>query len=810
MEKVSITEFNLNYDGHKNLSCKVPCSLYSALLDHGVIEDPFYRDNEKKYIDIARKDCEFVSKFDVPDNILRQERILLRFMGIDTLADVFLNGVLLGSTDNMHHSWSFSVQGKVKGKGNVLRVLFHSPIEYTERENEKFELYSPDCSLPGYGHMRKTYCSFGWDWGPVIADSGFYREVVLEGSSGAELCDVSVRQKHADGCVELILSDVVNFASGEEKIVYELTDPDGLPVAKAEAACNDQACLRVEKPRLWWPNGYGKQPLYTLCARLLRGKELCGEKSLRIGLRTLTVSTAKDKWGNEFCFVVNGEKIFSMGADYIPMDALLPRVNEQKTRALLSDCIAANFNTVRVWGGGYYPDDYFYDICDELGLIVWQDFMFACSTIYLNERIEKSCSREFTEQIARLRNHACIGLFCGNNEVEMAWTCWNLPDNLRKKEDYIRLFERILPDLCEQMCPDIFYWRSSPSSVGGFIDPGDENRGDAHCWSVWHGGEPFEKYREKYIRFCSEYGYEAFPSVKTLRTVALEEDLNAFSPVMDAHQKGAGGNTRIVAKTADYFRYVSTFEEFIYISQLMQAEAIRYGAEHFRRNRGRCMGSLYWQLNDNWQTASWSSVDYCGRWKALHYFAHRFYAPVLLSVCDEEYRCTFNVSNETRSAFQGTVAWQILRSDFSCVKEGSVEVNVLALSAADVFVLDAEQTLKGHEREYFLAYRLLSRGETVSEDCILFCKPKFFAFEKKPKIEVTVSDYDKTRCIVDIRAESFVKNLELDFKEADSKFSDNFFSLTSAQTKRVICEKNGKTAKELADQLIIRCVNEVC
>lgn len=810
MEKINIREFRLQYGEHKNLACTVPCTLYSVLQEHGIIEDPFYRDNEKKYIDIAREDCEFTASFDLSERMLAQERVELRFCGIDTLADVWLNGTKLGSTDNMHHGWNFPVKGIARKKGNELRVHFYSPVVYTERENQKFELYSPDCSLPGYAHMRKTYCSFGWDWGPVIPDMGFYREVYVAGESGARLADVWVRQLHRGGAVALCIENRTDFCAGDEKIEYELFDPNGKKIAAAEAACNGQAQVTVEHAQLWWPNGYGGQPLYTLRCKLMRGGAECGGKELRIGLRTLTVSTQRDRWGNEFCFVINGKKIFSMGANYIPPDALLGRVTEQRTRALLKDCIAANYNTVRVWGGGYYPDDYFYDICDELGLIVWQDFMFACSTIYLNARIEKSCRREFTEFISRIRSHACIGLLCGNNEVEMAWVSWNLPNNLRKKEDYIRLFERILPDLCEEMCPDIFYWPSSPSSVGGFVSPDDENRGDAHCWSVWHGGEPFEKYREKYIRFCSEYGYEAFPSVKTLRTVATEEDMNAFSPVMDAHQKGAGGNTRIVAKTADYFKYVSTFEEFIYVSQLMQAEAIRYGAEHFRRNRGRCMGSLYWQLNDNWQTASWSSVDYCGRWKALHYFARRFYAPVLLSVCDVGPVCTFNLSNERMSAFEGTVEWELMRGDFTAVRSGSVPVSVGALAAKDLFVADLSEELRGHEREYVLAYRLKEGDAVLSEDCVLFCKPKYFAFERAPQVNVEIGEYDAEHFVIGVSAACFVKNLEIDFKEADCRLSDNFFSLLSAGTKRVLCEKNGHTAEELRRQLVLRCVNGVC
>jgi len=354
----------------------------------------------------------------------------------------------------------------------------------------------------------------------------------------------------------------------------------------------------------------------------------------QLGLRTLTVSTEPDAdgKGSEFCFVLNGVKIFSMGANLVPMDNLLSRITDQRWETIVRQAVDANFNTLRVWGGGYYPDSRFYELCDQYGLLVWQDFMVACANIYLTSEMAEEFTQEAICNLKRLHHHASLALLCGNNEMESGVINWGSRDNQLVRDDYTRLYGHLLPELCETYAPDTYYWPSSPSSGGGFDDPDNPAKGDTHYWEVWHGGVPFTTYRQKRFRFCSEYGFESFPSMKTIRTFAREEDMNCFSRVMENHQKCRGGNGKILRYLADNYLYPATFENLVYASQLLQADAIKYGVEHFRRQRGYCMGSTYWQFNDCWPVASWSSVDCFGRYKALHYAARKFYAPVAMGL----------------------------------------------------------------------------------------------------------------------------------------------------------------------------------
>ena len=435
--------------------------------------------------------------------------------------------------------------------------------------------------------------------------------------------------------------------------------------------------------------GYGEQNLYDLTLELVSGENLLDTKHLRIGLRTLTVSTEPDadKRGSEFCFVINGVKIFAMGANYVPMDSLLSRVTPQRLDKLTDWAVDANFNTLRVWGGGYYPEDHFYDLCDEKGILVWQDFMVACANIWLTEEMEAQFREEAKENLLRLQHHASLGLLCGNNEME-DMILGGAQNTELVRMDYLKLYEHILAEASIKYAPDTYYWPSSPSSGGGFDDPGNFARGDTHYWKVWHGGVPFTAYRQEKFRFCSEYGFESFPSMKTIKAFAEQEDWNCFSRVMENHQKCRGGNGNILRYLANNYLYPGSFENLVYASQLLQADAISYGVEHFRRLRGYCMGSIYWQFNDCWPVASWSSVDYFGRYKALHYAARRFYAPVAMGLFLEKGTLTVNVSNETMGTFQGSIVLSVRSRDFAAHYQERVEVSVNRLSSRDVFTLE--------------------------------------------------------------------------------------------------------------------------
>ena len=805
MDTLTIANFTMDYREHTALSCAVPCSLYSVLARHGVIDDPYFGENEKKYERLAEYGCTFRAVFDAPASLTNKKRVRLVFYGIDTLSDVYLNGKKLGSTDNMHRTWKFDVRGVLRTGRNELTVQFRSPIVYIEERHAKKPLWCTELGLLGYGYIRKAACSFGWDWGPVMPDMGFYRNVTVEGTDDAEITSFYVSQRHETGAVHLTVSPQADGIGGNtDAYEYEttVTAPNGTQTVQ-KSDLSQLAQITVHDPALWWPNGYGAQPLYTVCVRLKKDGKTVDEKVQRIGLRTLTVSTERDEWGSEFCFAVNGEKIFSQGANYIPEDAILSRVTKERTRKLLQDCADAHFNTVRVWGGGYYPDDCFYELCDEMGLIVWQDFMFANTALVVDEAFAHTVKKECEEQIVRLRNHACLGLFCGNNEIEDGWREGNFQDE-RMRKDYLFVFEQMIPSLVSSLSPDTFYWRSSPSSVGGFIDTQSQNVGDMHYWDVWHGCRPMEAYETIFPRFLSEYGYEAYPAKETLFSVVSASERNPFSAQVDSHQKCWGGNAKILAKMADYFPYARDFGDFVYVSQVLQAEAIRICVEHLRRNRGRCMGSLYWQLNDVWPGVSWSSVDYYGRKKALHYLAKRFYAPVLLSAQRTENAFVLHLCNETREQFCGTVQWRIVKNDGSVVRFGKTDVSVPRLSSQAV---QSVEFAVGKGERYAFVYRLIDTdGNVLCDEARLAVKPKRFAFlPVQFTTHVTPAEGGAT---VRLSADAFAMGVSLSVSDPDAVFSENWFALTDGDAKTVHV-RTKLTVREIQKSLTIGSYNRI-
>ena len=623
------------------LDAEVPGSVYTDLMANGRMQDPFYRDNEKEALAVIEHDYEYRTVFDADTELLACDEVLLCFDGIDTLSTILLNGSFLGNTDNMHRTWEFNVKDMLREQENELRVILHSPTKFIADSYAKEPIEGCVDAMKGLPRLRKAHCMFGWDWGPRIPDAGIFREASLKGVNRARIESVYITQKHEDGRVTLGLkADILPAERSDIRVKQAASDYRVTlitPQKEKTVYEGSPEQILIREPQIWWPAGYGEQPLYTVRVELLEEETVLDSWERRIGLRTMTVSREKDQYGEAFAHEVNGVRIFAMGADYIPEDNLLSRVTRERTRRLLQSAKDAHFNTVRVWGGGYYPDDFFYDICDELGLIVWQDFMFACCVYDLTESFEETITAEFEDNIRRIRHHACLGLWCGNNEMEMfiAENREGWCRNPVQFSDYIKMFEYIIPKVLKECDPQTFYWPASPSSGGGFDEPNDENRGDVHYWDVWHGGKPITEYRKFFFRYVSEFGFQSFPSLKTVETFTEPRDRNIFSYVMEKHQRNSSANGKIMNYMEQTFLYPNDFDTTLYASQLLQAEAMRYGVEHFRRNRGRCMGSIIWQLNDCWPAASWSSIDYFGRWKALHYFEKRFFAPLLLS-CSEE------------------------------------------------------------------------------------------------------------------------------------------------------------------------------
>lgn len=793
---MKLTNWKMTYEEHKNLECTAPCSMYSVLLDHKIIDNPFYGLNEREYMHLSEKDCRFECEFEVSEEMLTKEYLELTFLGLDTICEITLNGSLLDNTMNMHRAYTYDVKSLLKVGKNTLELDFSSPTKYFAKMNNKHWLWTNGDTIPGASHLRKAFYMSGWDWGPTLPDMGIFRPVILDAYDGDKIDNVYVRQFHKNGEVTLEIEVETKHNKGYDLIA----SIDG----KEVKLVGGKGKIKIDNPKLWWVRGYGEQYLYKLCVTMQNNSKTIDTNTQNIGLRTLTVSTQKDATGSEFCFVINGVKIFSMGANYIPQDNLLSRINPQRTEDLIKTAIDANFNTLRVWGGGYYPEDEFYDICDKYGIMVWQDFMLACVQVWLTKASTKEYIAEAEYNVKRLRNHPSLSLLCGNNEMETGVIHWSVGTTEHIKQDYIELYERIFPEICDELCPDTFYWPASPSSGGGFDDPDCETRGDVHYWRVWHGGIPFTDYRNHKFRFCSEYGFEAFPSIKTLREVCPEDELNAFSRVVENHQKCKAGNRKILMYLADNYLYPLSFETLVYASQLLQADAIKYGVEHFRRNRGYCMGSLYWQFNDCWPVASWSSVDSNLRYKALHYAAKKFYAPVEMGLFLEGEKLSVNISNETMNDFEGEVRLYVTTSDLAVKQEYIEKVSVDSLKSKDVLTINVDMTDK--YKTFLYADLYDKNGNFVTRNTQLLCEAKHFEF-KKPDIKVELCDIDggvKFKVSSDV----FAKGVYVDFEGIDLVLSDNFFDLTDGKP-YIVTSKTEYSAEQLKKVIKIMSVYDI-
>ena len=785
--------------GHRSLESvdmQIPGTVLSGLLAAGKIKDPFYRTNEDATRALFWKDYVFTRTFDVDEELLAQQHIVLVCEGLDTLAEISINGTFLAKTDNMHRTWKFQAKKLLHPGKNEIQIVFRSVLRFIEDypyEAHKKINYIPCGSMKGNQLLRKAHSMFGWDWGPQTIDAGIFRDIYLQGYSHARIEDIRIHQQHAKN-ISVQTSITLSESVPGQKLCVELSE-DGADKPLQTKLCKTNADgvaavdFVIENPKLWWPNDYGDQPLYIVRTTLLDEDGTSLESiTRRIGLRTLTISQEKDEWGNEFAFCVNGVKIFTRGGNYIPDDCLYTRITEKKLDYILESCRRAHFNCVRVWGGGYYPSDAFYDLCDEKGLIVWQDLMYACNVYDVTDAFAENCRQETYDNVRRLRHHASLGLWCGNNEIESAWDHWGdfQKETPYLRADYIRLFEEVLPKAVQEADGETFYWHSSPSSGGCFDNPDDANRGDTHYWDVWHGQKPFTDYRKYFFRFCSEFGFQSFPCAKTVNSFTLEDDRNIFSRVMESHQKNNAANGKMLYYLSENLRYPKDLTHLLYASQVLQGMAIKYGVDHWRRNRGRCMGTLYWQINDDWPAPSWSSIDYFGRWKALHYMAQKFYAPHAVSMTLEDHRCHVYFSNESFETTEYSLTLSIRDLSGNVLETYETKGNPPAFSAIETAVVDI-CSWEDQKDDVFLEAVIHTKDQKVLKDVETLVPYKYLNL-KNPVIS-TEAEETNDAFILHISSDCFAPFVALDFDDADVIFSDNFFHLTDKTVQDIIVKK---------------------
>jgi beta-mannosidase len=782
----------------------VPGCVHTDLLNNKLIEDPFYRDNEQKLQWIGKTDWEYRTRFDLSPDFLKHKNVQLILEGLDTYASIYMNETKVLSADNMFRRWAVDCEKYLKAGENTLRIHFRSPINeiLPLMKQIKYRLPAPnDQGEKTSPYTRKAPYHYGWDWGPRFVTSGIWKPVYLEAWDRVILRDFHIRQNQVNEIeAKLTVEFLVEAAADMEAQVRIDETADLLPAVERTVRLSAgentlQMDLVVSEPELWWPNGYGSQPLYTLRAKLLAGSELCDERIARIGLRSLELRQQPDAWGKSFAFVVNGVPIFAKGGNWIPADSFANRVTRERYRQLLQSCRDAHMNMLRLWGGGYYESDEFYNLCDELGLLVWQDFMFACSLYPADLSFVENVRQEALDNVRRLRNHPSLALWCGNNEIETAWMHWGWKQQFPAKmwEDYLKIFYEVLPEVCSKLDSTRPYWPSSPSSHLE-EDPDSQRIGDVHFWGVWHGGLPFTDYEKQFPRFMSEYGFQSFPAFKTVESFAIPADYNIQSPVMLAHQKNARGNQLIQEYMLREYPQPKDFESFLYVSQLLEAEGIKIGAEHLRRSMPRVMGSLYWQIDDCWPVASWSSIDYFGRWKALHYYARRFYNEVLVSPYVEGNQINIYVVSDLAQSTLATLRTQLLDfNGLSSLKE-TVDIEVSPLKSAIYKSYNKADLLKGQDpSKVVLVCEVAAGGKTLSANLLYFTPYKNLALPK-PNIQSLVTQKE-ARYQIQLASNTLARGVYLSLEPGDGFFLDNYFDLLPG--KNVVVEFQPKGVVDL-------------
>ena len=784
---------------------KVPGTVHQDLLNHNRIPNPFYGMNEEAVQWVENEDWMYRTSFVVDEQQLSRDAAVLEMDGLDTYADVFLNGALILRSDNMFVGHKIEVKPVLRKGVNKLLVRFRSPVKEVlpQLQTNGFDYPASNDHSPWRTsvYTRKAPYSYGWDWGIRLATCGIWRPVRLVFSDVARIedyyvCQEAVTQAKADVDNRLEINNVTsNTVSALLKVDYHYSDSDTKEIRKhielRPGANTVSLPVSIGNPHLWMPNGWGEPSLYKFTASLsVDGVEIAKQER-NVGLRTVRVVMDDDEHGKSFYFVVNGKPMFAKGANFIPDDALLPNVTQERYKRIFEDVKAANMNMLRVWGGGIYEDDEFYDEADRNGILIWQDFMFACSSYPHDPLFVGRVESEAEYNIKRLRGHASLAMWCGNNEIYEAMRYWGWQRKYsaeafaEMERGYNVLFRELLPQMVERLDGTRFYMHSSPYEAN-WGRPKSWKTGDSHNWGTWHGRKPFESFDTDVPRFMSEYGFQAFPEMKTIRTFAEEKDFELESPVMNAHQKADIGNALIKQTMGLYYNVPEKFEDLVYVGLVLQGQGMRHGIEAHRRNRPYCMGSLFWQLNDSWSVVSWSGIDYYGNWKALMYQSKRAFAPILINAIKEgDDLCVYLVSDELQD--HDGVRLDVELMDFDGKVHGKwTQSGRLAANTSVLFMKKPAGELQGKlsAATSLLHFTLKDKnGATLADDVFYFAYPKD---QKLPEANIETSVRRRGDAIeMTLKTDKLARDIFVEVPVQGVRFTDNFFDLLPGQRKKI-------------------------
>lgn len=784
----SLSSENWQFKNSKDqnwLPAKVPGTVHLDLMDNKIIPDPYQDENEKKVQWIENEDWEYQIAFTVSSQELKNDNIDLIFNGLDTFSEIYLNGKLLKKTDNMFRKWNIPVKQYLKSGNNTLQVKFKSAVNTGKELAKKVPFTLPESPR---SFVRKAQYQFGWDWGPRLVTAGIWKDVQLEFWNNAKIITVKDIQNRSDKGVNDLHFDVEIYAQNDGDYTLDLNKTHQ-KISLKKGINTISVPYETKGMKLWQPNGRGDANLYDFKIKLSKNQKNIDGKDIRIGVRTVELIQEKDEKGKSFYFKVNGQPLYIKGTNWIPGDSFSPRMTKEKYRKLIKDTKDANMNMIRIWGGGIYEDDEFYKACDENGILVWQDFMFAGSFYPADEAFLNNVKEEVKDQVNRLQNHPSIALWCGNNEIDEAIVNWGYQkqfkysknDSLQVWKDYKKLFHEVIPNaLAENLKSEKnIYWPSSPSIGWGHKESLTE--GDSHYWGVWWGEQPFEIYNEKVGRFMSEYGFQGTPSLETTKSMfSGTPDLNLQNPTIKAHEKHARGWDIINEYLKRDYKIPTDFIQYNYVSQLLQARGMQIAIEAHRRAKPYNMGTLYWQLNDCWPVVSWSSIDYLGNWKAFHYQAKRSFEPVLVSIAetDKSYD-VYLISDLMKELkldtkfelidFKGKTLWKANQSD---VLNDDVSKKIRSINKSELAQFNLSEAV----------LKISSEKDVTFQKLFFFNKPKDL---KLSKPEIKIRKISSTE--IEISTDVLAKDIYL---TGDTHFSDNFFDLLPGTSKRITLSKS--------------------